>query len=191
MNVHRLLRTVESFDAVDGPADTVAESVERALTSSGIGPLIRGSWLGHPVHPLLVMLPLGSWLSSVVFDVGFGDRTTARRLLAIGLAATPPTVLTGLADFASLRREQRRVGAVHAVVNTAGVGFIALAYRAHRRDRTRRATTYSLLGLGLLGVGGALGGHLSYAQGGGVHRWQAAGPAELRDYIRPRGLTAA
>lgn len=171
---------------MDRPAHTVATSVDRVLAETRIGPVVRGAWLGHPIHPLLVMLPLGSWISSAVFDLGFKDRITARRLLAIGLAATPPTVLTGLADFASLRREQRRVGAVHAAVNVAGVAFIALAYRAHRRNRARRATSYSLLGLGLLGVGGALGGHLSYAQGGGVHRWQSAGPAELRDYVRPR-----
>jgi hypothetical protein len=95
-------------------------------------------------------------------------------LIGAGLAATPPAVLAGWADYALLDRRQRRVGLVHAASNAAGVTLFTLAYRAYRREQPRRARTYSLLALTAISVGGALGGHLSYAQGAGVFRWQPA-----------------
>ncbi|BBX15912.1 DUF2231 domain-containing protein [Mycolicibacterium duvalii] len=173
MNVHSLLRSAESVRALDPPADRAAETVERVLGGRAVGRALRGSWLGHPVHPLLVFLPLGSWMTALLFDIGLRDRTTARRLLAVGLAAAPPTALAGWAEFPLLNREQRRVGLLHAVVNGVAIGLFALAYRAHGKEHHRRATVLTVLALLIVSVGGSLGGHLSYAQGAGVHRWQA------------------
>jgi uncharacterized membrane protein len=172
MNVHRLLESVESVEALDLPAAKSADVAGRVIGNGRFAALIRGSWLGHPVHPLLVMLPLGSWISSLVFDVGFGDRTTARRLVGLGLIATPPTVAAGWADYTLLGERQRRVGIVHAASNGIGVVLFALSYRASKRERYRAARWLAVLGLVAVGIGGALGGHLSYAQGAGVYRWQ-------------------
>lgn len=172
MNLHHVLNRVEEVKALDGPADAAARAAGSAIDGSGLAPLLRGSWLGHPVHPLLVTLPIGTWMTSVVFDVLFKDTTTARRLIAVGLAATPPTVLAGWADYPLLDRRQRRVGLVHAGANAAGAALFALAYRSYRRERTRAARVYSLLALTAISVGGALGGHLSYSQGAGMFRWQ-------------------
>lgn len=172
MNVHRILQSVESVGALDRAADASAAVAGRLIGGTRAAPLLRGSWLGHPVHPLLVMLPLGAWTSSLVFDVGFGDRTAARRLVGLGLIATPPTIVAGWADYPLLTKRQRRVGIVHASSNAAGVVLFALSYGARRRERHRTATWLSVMGLLAVGVGGALGGHLSYAQGAGMYRWQ-------------------
>lgn len=80
--------------------------------------------------------------------------------------------LAGWADYALLNRPQQRVGVVHAASNGTAVALFALSYRAYRRERQAAARRYCLLGLIAMGVGGALGGHLSYAQGAGVFRWQ-------------------
>ena len=53
-----------------------------------------------------------------------------------------------------------------------GLVLFSLAYRAYRREHPRAARTLTLLGLAAISVGGALGGHLSYAQGAGMFRWQ-------------------
>lgn len=109
----------------------------------------------------------------MLFDVVFDDPEAARRLLGVGLAAVPPTVLAGWADFPLLNRRQQRVGLVHAGSNAVAVGLFSLAYRAYRREKPAAARRYCILGLLAMGIGGALGGHLSYAQGAGMFRWQS------------------
>jgi uncharacterized membrane protein len=180
MNPHELLRAVESFDAVDRPAERIAQRIRRVLDGSVVDDLLRGSWLGHPVHPLLVTVPIGSWVSAAALDALPGQRTASRRLVALGLGAAVPTIVTGYTDFSTLEdASQRRVGAVHAVSNAIGVICMATSYRARRARHDRAGTIWTLIGLGAVGVGGALGGHLSYAQGGGVYRWQR--PSESVD----------
>lgn len=186
MNLHRILRSVEDADALDRPAAASGRVAGRVIARSGLAKLLRGSWLGHPVHPLLVTIPIGTWVTSAVFDVVFKDATAARRLLGVGLAATPPTVLAGWADYALLDRRQQRVGLVHAISNATGVTLFALAYRAYGRERLRAARVYTLLGLTALGVGGALGGHLSYAQGAGMFRWQPVRAVTHRNPVEYR-----
>ena len=172
MNLHHLLRRVEDLESLDRPAGAAAQIADGVASRSGLAKFLRGSWLGHPVHPLLITLPIGTWVASAVFDIAFKDVTAARRLIAVGLAATPPTVLAGWADYPLLERRQQQVGLVHAASNGVGVVLFALAYRAYRRERPRAARTWTLLGLAAISVGGALGGHLSYAQGAGMFRWQ-------------------
>jgi len=80
-------------------------------------------------------------------------------LVAIGLAAAPPTALLGLADYSGLDERQRRVGFVHAVVDSTALSCYAASYVLRRRDAH---TAGKLLGLVTLSAGGRLGGHLSY-----------------------------
>jgi uncharacterized membrane protein len=172
MKAQRLLRAAESARAVDRPAGTAARSVQRALDATGTGALLRGSWLGHPVHPLLVTIPIGAWVCSAVLEVGFGQRVAAQRLVGVGLLATAPTVIAGVADFAGLDVEQRRVAVLHAGTNAVSAGCFLASYVFRGRGAYGAGTAWSALGLLGIGVGGALGGHLSYALGAGVHRWQ-------------------
>jgi hypothetical protein len=111
-------------------------------------------------------------MSAAVFDAS-GNEDTARKLTAIGVSAAPPTILLGLADYADLDQRQRRVGLLHAAVNTIALTCFAASYANRRNGRHGQGKLLSLLGLTALSAGGALGGHLSYAQGAGVHRWQS------------------
>lgn len=171
--MHALLQIPESAGALDATADRAAETVNRVLGDGALARGLRGSWLGHPVHPLLVTVPIGAWLSSGVLDVVYQDREAARRLIAIGLAAAPAAVVAGWAEFPTLGSRQRRVALVHAAGNAVAVASFWMAHRQYKRNRIKAARTFSVLGLTAVSVGGALGGHLSYAQGAGVHRWQS------------------
>jgi uncharacterized membrane protein len=177
---HRALRAVEGAQALDGPATGLTRLL-RGPAESTIGGLVRGRWLGHPLHPLAVTVPVGAWLCSAAFDLIPGQQETARRLVAAGLLATPPTVLLGLADYAELDTRQRRVGLVHAAGNAAATALFGASYLARTRGHTARGKLLGALGLAAASAAGALGGHLAYAQGAGVFRWQQPGadPAEL------------
>ncbi|WP_238949414.1 DUF2231 domain-containing protein [Mycobacterium sp. IDR2000157661] len=170
--MHALLQIPESAGTLDATADRAAETVDRVLGNGALARGLRGSWLGHPTHPLLVTVPIGAWLSSGVLDVVYQDRDAARRLIAIGLAATPAAVLAGWAEFPTLGPRQRRVALVHAAGNAVAAASFWMAHRQYKRSRIKAARMFSVLGLTAVSVGGALGGHLSYAQGAGVHRWQ-------------------
>lgn len=176
--VHRVLRKAEDLRALDGPAATL-QRLLAGVAGSGPGRQLRGHGVGHPLHPIAVTLPIGAWLCSAVFDLFPDGAGPARRLIATGLLATPPAVLLGWADYAGLDERQRRVALVHAAANATAVALFAASYLARRRGGGR---LLGALGLTAVSVGGALGGHLAYAQGAGVFRWQPLDdldPAEL------------
>lgn len=180
MDFHKLLRRAEDFRAADGAAASLATAVRKALRGSRADGALRGSWLGHPLHPLMVTVPIGAYVCAAVLDFAPGNRDAARKLIGIGLAATPPAVLLGLADYAELDQRQRRVGVLHAVSNTAAAALFTGSYLSRRRGAHGRGKLLGMLGLTAMGAGGALGGHLSYAQGAGVFRWQSPVVAEAR-----------
>ena len=39
---------------------------------------LNGVWLGHPLHPLLVQAPVGTWLSASILDLSARVRSAAR-----------------------------------------------------------------------------------------------------------------
>lgn len=175
----RTLQKAENATALD-PAAAALRRLPARVAGSGVGRQLRGRGLGHPLHPLAVTLPIGAWLCSALFDLLPDGRETARRLVAAGLVAAPAAMVLGLADYADLDVRQRRAGLLHAGGNLVATAFFGASYLARRRGRGGRVL--GLLGLAMTGVGGALGGHLAYAQGAGVFRWQPLddlAPAEL------------
>ncbi|MET9760723.1 Rieske (2Fe-2S) protein [Streptomyces sp. NPDC006372] len=166
--VLRFLDRLERESRADAVIDTLRGAV-RALPLGRGRDLLHGRWLGHPVHPLMVQVPIGSWLSAAVLDLRPGRSRESKLLIGTGLAAAAPAAVTGWVDWAELRPEQQRVGLVHALSNTAAVGLYAtsLACRAAGREGAGRA--YGFLGFAAVGLGGMLGGHLAYRQGSGVN----------------------
>ena len=56
--------------------------------------LLSGTPLGHPLHPLLVAIPLGSWTSALLLDV-LGEEEAAQTLTGLGVLAAIPTAARG------------------------------------------------------------------------------------------------
>jgi nitrite reductase/ring-hydroxylating ferredoxin subunit len=153
-------------------ADPVIDALQAAVRSLPLGrgrDVLHGRWLGHPVHPLMVQVPVGSWLSAAVLDLRPGRSREAQLLVGVGLAAAVPSALTGATDWAELHREQMRVGLAHAMANTAAVGLYAASLACRIRGRDRLGRTYGFLGLSAAGLGGMLGGHLAYRQASGAN----------------------
>ncbi|MDT0306611.1 Rieske (2Fe-2S) protein [Streptomyces sp. DSM 44917] len=152
---------------------------------------LHGTRLGHPVHPVLVQVPIGTWTSAAVLDLLPGRRRGAGLLVGVGLAAAAPAALAGWADWAELHKPQMRVGLVHAAANTVAVGLYAASLAARLRGRRMKGRALAYAGLLTVSAGGALGGHLAYRQAAGVNHaepvsvlagpgWQPVG--ELADF---------
>ncbi|WP_225830729.1 Rieske (2Fe-2S) protein [Streptomyces sp. NK08204] len=166
--VLRLLDGLESRSGADAVIDLVGRGV-RALPLGGGRDLLHGRWLGHPVHPLMVQVPIGSWLSAAVLDLCPGRSREAGLLIGVGLTAAGPAALAGAVDWAELHRTQQRVGLVHALANTAAVGLYAASLTCRAKGRTGAGRGFGFLGLTAAATGGMLGGHLAYRQASGAN----------------------
>lgn len=166
------LRTApEKLETMHG-LDTVSEGISawlRRLLGGRLGDVLHGVWLGHPLHPALVQAPVGAWVSASVLDAMPGNEASATVLAGFGTAAAIPAAAAGLADWASLAPEQRRVGIVHAAANVTAVALQAASVGARLSRHHRPAKILSLAGLMTATVGAYLGGHLSYRQAASVN----------------------
>jgi len=127
-----------------------------------------GKQLGHPLHPLLVSLPIGLFTSASLLDFipGNGHKKMARRFIALGLMSAVPTALSGLADWRYTSGPERRIGLVHALVNTSALSCYAASWIVRQRGGSGKLL--ALKGATVLTMGGYLGGHMVYAMGVGI-----------------------
>jgi nitrite reductase/ring-hydroxylating ferredoxin subunit/uncharacterized membrane protein len=182
-------------EVLDPVAVKLAGAVSKAVPVGAPRDALSGTWLGHALHPLLTDVVIGSYTSATLLDVlgGDDDGGASERLIGVGLAASVPTVASGLTDWAMTvfgDRRARPVGLVHAMANLTGSGLYAASLLARRRGERGRGKLLAAAGAGALAVGGFLGGHLSLTRGVGVNQtafdegpgdWTAVDAAELED----------
>ncbi|GAA1005062.1 MULTISPECIES: Rieske 2Fe-2S domain-containing protein [Streptomyces] len=166
--VLRLLDRLEQEPRADAVIDAAGRGV-RALPLRGGRDLLHGRWLGHPLHPLMVQVPMGTWLSAAVLDLFPGRSREAGLLVGVGLATAAPAALAGTVDWAELHRRQQRTGLVHALANATAVGLYAASLACRLKGRTGAGRALGFLGLTAAGAGGMLGGHLAYRQASGAN----------------------
>jgi nitrite reductase/ring-hydroxylating ferredoxin subunit/uncharacterized membrane protein len=190
--LERLLGRVERSDVLDGPSDAVAGVLRSVIRPGPVEDVLSGTPIGHPAHPVLVAVPIGAWTSVVVLDAIGADDTATRHLVGLGTLAALPAALTGACDWLSTAGAERRVGAVHAVVNYAALGLQVASWVARRHGRRARGAALSLAGTSLVGVSGWLGGHLAYALGVGVDTTAFQKfPADWTDVVAAADIGAA
>jgi nitrite reductase/ring-hydroxylating ferredoxin subunit/uncharacterized membrane protein len=162
----RLVSRLEDADQLD-PAVAVGQKAARSIRPGRIRDALHGVWLGHPLHPVLVQLPVGTWLSASALDLLVPQaNAAARRLVAAGLVASAPAIVAGAVDWSEQHEQQMRVGVVHALANSLAAGL----YGASLLARTPRAGRgLRLAGLAAVGLGGVLGGHISFRLAGGAN----------------------
>lgn len=129
---------------------------------------------GHPIHVMLVTIPIGLWIftltSDVVFTVTADPRWAATALftLAGGIAGALLAAVPGLFDLLGLQASrERRLGIFHMSVNLAIVAAqaINLGLRATSGRDTSLTFGLSVLAVAALLVSGWLGGQLVHVLG--------------------------
>lgn len=187
-----LVSTVDKLEGaawLDPAAGTVARLAKKAVPWPGVTNALHGVPLGHPLHPLMVIVPLGAWVSAAVLDLLPGNERAAQTLVGLGVMSAVPTALTGVTDFSQLDTPQQRTGIVHQAGNAVATGLFLASWIARRNGHQGSGKILAFTGLGIASAGGFLGGHLSYRQGAGVNRnedlpeevpegWHSLGPVE-------------
>jgi nitrite reductase/ring-hydroxylating ferredoxin subunit len=169
---------VDTFDGAIEPPRKAVQSLP-----SGLKDVLHGTWLGHSLHPVLVQVPVGSWVSAGILDAIPAMRPAATLLIGTGVAAALPAAATGAADWSEQGAGVRRLGAVHAVLNTAALGLYVGSLTARARGRGTLGRVLSYAGLGLAGSSAAIGGHMSYAQSSGPSHAATAARGLTSDWI--------
>lgn len=136
-------------------------------------------FMGHPVHPFLVTLPIGLLAGSVIFDfAGLYSHSTewgviSFRLIQAGLITGLIAAIFGALDWASIpwNTRAKKIGAIHAFANV--MALVIFLFSAMLRNLSPDAPSLSayflsLAGLLVLLVGGWLGGELVNRLGIGV-----------------------
>ncbi|GAA1338760.1 DUF2231 domain-containing protein [Arthrobacter roseus] len=159
-----LVVRLEKLQSLDPIVNRVREVVQKVLQPQHVRDLLHGVPLGHPLHPLMVQVPLGSWISAAILDVIPGTERAARTLIGVGVLSAAPAAASGYADWSETDPSQQRVGIVHSTANLMAVLLYAASWqqRAAQRSVAGKALSYS--GLVVVLAGGFLGGHLSFRQ---------------------------
>jgi nitrite reductase/ring-hydroxylating ferredoxin subunit/uncharacterized membrane protein len=183
MAMEGALQRIEHLEPLDALGKKATLAFANAVRAGRVKDLLSGTWMGHPVHPMLTDLPIGAWVSAVVLDV-VGDRrrgSTADALVGLGVLAALPTAVTGLNDLADIMDpEERAIGTAHAIGNVTAVVLYGASYLTRGRGRRDVGTALALAGMAALTVSGFLGGHLAYRRGVGVA--QTAFQPRLEDW---------
>lgn len=172
---------IEAAEWLDAPSYKVANAASTALqlgarSAQPVQNALHGTWLGHPLHPALATLPIGTWTLAFGLDsaetLGVtrdpGVARAADLALAAGAAGAVAAASAGIADWRQIHGRDRRTGLVHAALNSTALG-LTLGSLALRR-RGRRAAGRALSGAGWLALmaGAYLGGHMVYRRRVGV-----------------------
>ncbi|MCI0754656.1 DUF2231 domain-containing protein [Teichococcus vastitatis] len=186
------LGRIEAATSLDTPGYAVETAMARPAQIAGspaqrLGNALHGTWFGHPIHPMLVTLPLGSWTLAFGLDLlaalGFRTRATERTAdtaLRAGAAGAVAAAAAGMADWQHTNGRDRRVGTVHALVNGTALALHVASIALRGRGQLREGRMASAAGWACMVVGGYLGGHMVYRRRIGVD--QADRSPEPRDF---------
>ena len=182
--VARAVERLSADERLDELADPTADTVRHALDRQPLKDVLSGTWLGHPLHPLLTDLPIGFWTSAFTLDLvgGRSTRRAATQLVGWGVVSAVPTALAGAADWGDTTGPARRVGLVHAAANTTALACYAASWWSRVRGRHAHGVALGLAGATAATVGGYLGGHLMQRLGVGID--QTAAPRPPTEWTR-------
>ncbi|MBF6168860.1 DUF2231 domain-containing protein [Streptomyces gardneri] len=165
--------------------DTAAISSEVVVISDlqqakrPVSGLLAGPY-GHPFHPILVTVPIGTWVASLVFDIG--SRIVddpdflaqgALWLIAIGVLGAVAAAAVGFLDLLAIPSGTPafRTGLLHMSLNIAVTVAFAIGFLWRRAGDGPHGPValgpllLSAISLVALGVSGYLGGKLAYHYG--------------------------
>ncbi len=184
---------IEAAEALDRPAYVLGKAISRTGQLGGrpgksVANTLHGRPYGHPVHPLVVAIPIGTWTLAFGLDllaaIGLvrrpGTVRAADVALAAGSAGAVAAIATGLADWLSLNGRDKRVGLVHGTVNITTLALNLWSGRLRRQERRAAGVAVSAVAYATMTVGGYLGGHLVYRRRAAVdHADRSPAPREF------------
>ena len=144
----------------------------------------------HPIHPMLIPIPIGLWVFAMVADIIFMWRgnpvwkSVAFYCIAGGIVGAALAAALGLIDLLGVKDPKAfRVGVMHAGFNVAALLLFVLNLYLRTVGGSHRVgadssvpLALSVIGVLILAVSGWLGGELVFRYGLGVDTRPEADP---------------
>ena len=192
--IDALIGRIETAKRLDVPGYALGKALSRSKQIGGkpveaLANTLHGRPLGHPLHPLAVAIPIGTWSLAFVLDVlaavgVLRDRQAPRAAdlaLKAGSAGAVLAIATGLADWQHLNGRDRRTGLVHGSINTASLALNVASVVLRARGRLSAGRWVSGAAFVFSGASSYLGAHLIYRRGAAVDH--ADRSPEPRDFV--------
>ena len=146
--------------------------------------LLEGKPFQHPIHPMLVHLPIGLFLLSLILDLVSLVIPSVPDLMhgsfyamLLGTITALIAAVPGFVDYTDVRRDHpgKRTATWHMILNLVVVAVYAANLILRASWQTEPVVLFgplilSIVGVGLLSVSGYLGGRLVYDDGIAVGR---------------------
>jgi uncharacterized membrane protein len=140
----------------------------------------RAKLFGHPIHPMLIPLPLGLLVTSFIFDIIYlitdsdAFSVAAFWMIAAGVIGGLAAAVFGIIDFSGVPDDTRAhsIGIWHLVLSVSMVVLFALSWLLRLGEPAEPGIIpiiLSLVGAALAGSTGWFGGELVDRLGVGLH----------------------
>lgn len=168
--------------AIRDLAGAVQKLISALLLSPPLRPLknfLNGTWLEHPLHPVLTDVPVGAWTLAILLDLLALILGVANLGLASGIAigvgglGALAAVATGFADWMDVDPPELAVGITHALINIVGIILFAISFLvlwANQWTIGWGDFIPAILGYLVITVGAYIGGSLVFRQGVMINR---------------------
>ncbi len=166
--------------AVNGLAGWVQKLMNAILTP--LRPLktfLNGTWLEHPLHPVLTDVPVGGWTAAILLDLSaliFGVQNLGLAsgiAIGLGVLGALGAIATGFADWMDVDPPELAVGIIHAAINIAATVLFAISFVvlwANNWNIGPGDFIPAILGYLTVTAGAFLGGSLVYRMGVMINR---------------------
>lgn len=194
-----ILETVVDRPLLDQVAKPLSEGVKGAFQSAGaagqaVKDGLHGTWLGHPLHPVLTDIPLGAWTTAVALDAqeaATGDAAYGRAAdfaLGVGLIGALGAAVTGLTDWSETYGRSQRAGLVHGLLNATATALVATGWVLRKNGSRSAGKATALAGFGIALGSAYLGGELVYRERLGVTHAVVAEPEQFTPVLESATL---
>ena len=182
-------QAIDQVSALDELGSSLKSAIHNAVLKGGkptrkLADLLHGTWLGHPLHPVLTDFTIGAWGIGAMFDavaVATGDKRSRKignTLARVGTVAAVPTAITGLIDYSTVKKPATSAATLHALMNDVNIGLYLVSLRERKRGNYARGVAWSMAAVGLTFASAWIGGYLVYGHKVGVNHSEASGPEE-------------
>ena len=164
---------------IDRGANTVKRAVRDVYGSMGsasvpVRNFLHGVWLGHPLHPVITDIVIGSFTTTALLDVaesaGQEERIAPATDIALttGIVSSLAAAVAGITDWYVLKGKPKRIGFLHMLLNLSTTVIYIGSLLARKSGHRGLGRALGWLAYSTLFGGAYLGGNLVFTKNIGV-----------------------